>query len=313
MKREEILKRIGVSVPQQARIRVLIDTDAKNEADDQYAIMHFLLSPMFDVCGIVATHFESKAKRSGETMEKSFQEVRKLLNLAQIDDVPAFRGCQLPLESRESTSSCEGVSFIIEQAKKQEGKLYVAVLGAMTNVAAAINETPEIGENMVILWNGGGPYPEGRPEFNVMQDTEAVQTILEKEVEVWQIPQDVYASLEVSLAELAKRVRPCGQLGLYLYEQLIEENQIEYNPNFLLRTGENWTLGDNAVVAVLLMNRFRGNWEMKRAPKFKADLTYQNNPEGKLIRVYNSLDVRLTLEDLFCKLELAYGNNFLLK
>ena len=38
------------------------------------------------------------------------------------------------------------------------------------------------------------------------------------------------------------------------------------------------------------------------------DLTYAPNPEGRLIRVYDSIDVRMTLEDLFAKLSLAYGN-----
>ena len=34
---------------------------------------------------------------------------------------------------------------------------------------------------------------------------------------------------------------------------------------------------------------------------------YEENPDGKLIRVYDSIDVRMTLEDLFSKLELAYA------
>ena len=83
---------------------------------------------------------------------------------------------------------------------------------------------------------------------------------------------------------------------------------MEYNPNFLLRTGENWVLGDNTTIAVLLMSQFRGNWHMEHAPILKEDLTYQENPNGKLIRVYDSIDVRMTLEDLYAKLALAYGN-----
>lgn len=304
--RKEILKRMGLSVPEEARIRVLVDTDAKNEADDQYAIMHHLLSPMLDVCGIVATHFESKAAVPGETMEKSYQEVIQLLKLANIDDVPALRGCVFPLKDEHDMPDSDGVRFIIEQAKLP-GKLYIAVQGAMTNVAAALNRAPEIAGNMVVLWNGGGPYPEGRPEFNVMQDPAAVRVMLRSEAEVWQTDQGVYSSLEVTLAELRRRVYPCGALGRYLYEQLTEENAREYNPSFLLRTGENWTLGDNATTAVLLMNRFRGNWRLQRAPMISQDLTYRENPRGKMIRVYDSIDVRMTLEDLFSKLELAYG------
>lgn len=37
------------TVPDFRKVRVLIDSDAKNEADDQYAIVHALLSPKLKV------------------------------------------------------------------------------------------------------------------------------------------------------------------------------------------------------------------------------------------------------------------------
>ena len=305
MTRSQILSRLALDIPPASRLRVLVDTDTKNEADDQYAIMHHLLTPMFDVVGIVAAHFEQKAGGTGDSMEKSYREIEKLLSLAQIDDVPFFRGCVSPLKNRKDAPDSEGVRFIIREARKP-GKLYIAVQGAMTNIAAALNAAPDIAGNVVVLWNGGGPYPEGRPEFNVMQDPEATRALLESAAEVWQTPQDVYCTLEVTLAELKRRVYPCGELGRYLYEQLVAENHVEYNPGFLLRSGENWVLGDNTTAAVLLMNRFRGNWRIAPAPILREDLLYEDNPDGKLIRIYESIDVRLTLEDLFSKLELAY-------
>jgi len=308
MKRADILSRLNLDLPDNSRLRVLVDTDAKNEADDQYAIMHHLLTPLFDIRGIVGTHFENKAGYTGESMEKSYQEILTLLRLAEITDIPAARGCVSPLQSETDAPDSEGVRLIIEEARKP-GKLYIAVLGAMTNVAAALNRAPDIASNVVVLWNGGGPYPGGAPEFNVMQDPAAVRAVLASPAEVWQTPMTVYGTLEVSLAELKRRVYPCGALGRYLYEQLIAENKVEYSPGFLLRTGENWTLGDNTTIAVLLMSQWRGNWQMRRAPVLKEDLTYGDRPDGKMIRVYDSIDVRLTLEDLFCKLELAYGGS----
>ena len=305
MKRSDILKRIGITPPPASRIRLIVDTDAKNEADDQFAIMHHLLTPMFDVCGIIATHFEQKTGHTGTSMEASYREIEKVLTLAEIEDVPFFRGCVSPLRSPGDTPESEGTAFLIYQAR-QPGKLYIAVQGAMTNVAAAINAAPDIAANLVILWNGGGPYPKGRPEFNVMQDPDAVRAVLASNAEIWQTDQSVYCTLEVTLAELKSRVGSCGKIGRYLVEQLEAENQIEYNPNFLLRSGENWVLGDNTTAAVLLMNRLRGNWHVDHAPIIKEDLTYQANPNGKLIRVYDSIDVRMTLEDLYAKLSLAY-------
>ncbi len=176
----------------------------------------------------------------------------------------------------------------------------------MTNIAAALNRAPDIGRHLIVLWNGGGPYPSGRREFNLMQDIHACRRLLASDAQVWQIPQNVYGTLEVTLAELALKVRPCGELGQYLFEQLVAQNLQDYNPHFLLRTGENWTLGDNTTIAVLLMNAFRGNWHMAAAPIINDDMTYTPNPEGKAIRVYDSIDVRMTLEDLFAKLALAY-------
>ena len=306
MKRDEILNRLGFTVPDDAQVRIIVDTDAKNEADDQYAIMHHLLTPCFDVRGIIATHFESKASVSGETMELSYQEIIKVLALAEIEDVPVFRGCKLPLSSKQDLDS-EGVDFIIAEARRDDNRaLYIAVQGAMTNVAAALNKAPDIAKKVTVIWNGGGPYPMGRREFNLMQDQDACRVLLESEAAVWQIPQDVYAGLEVTLAELAWKVKPCGKIGEYLFRQLVEQNHKDYNPHFLLRTGENWTLGDNTVIAVLLQNRFRGNWHEIMAPRIKEDLTYEENLNGKKIRVYDSIDVRMTLEDFFAKLNLAY-------
>lgn len=311
MKRTEILERLHIRVPENSFVPVIIDTDAKNEADDQYAIMHHLLSPKLKVLGIVAAHYESKAATPGTTMEKSCEEVLRVLGLAEIEDVPVYRGCKLPLQSIHEKQDAPGVQFMIEEARKADGKIFIAAQGAMTNVASAINTEPDIAEKIIILWNGGGPYPKGRAKFNVMQDPDAVRAVLAGGAEIWQTPQDVYASLEVSLAELSRRVRPCGKIGAYLYEQLTAENLAAFRPEFLLRSGENWTLGDNTTAAVLLMNVFRGNWHMEHAPLIKEDLTYAENPNGKMIRVYDSIDVRFTLEDFFSKLELAYKQDTL--
>ena len=44
-------------VPENKKIRVIVHTDCKNEADDQFALAHHLMTPKFDVRGIVAGHF----------------------------------------------------------------------------------------------------------------------------------------------------------------------------------------------------------------------------------------------------------------
>lgn len=47
-----------VDFPLEAKQRVVVNTDAKNEADDQYAIVHAVLTPSFDLHGVIPTHLE---------------------------------------------------------------------------------------------------------------------------------------------------------------------------------------------------------------------------------------------------------------
>ena len=58
-------------VPEEKIVRVIVDTDAKNEADDQFAIVQALLSPKFENVGFIAAHFGTD--RFVDSMERSYQ------------------------------------------------------------------------------------------------------------------------------------------------------------------------------------------------------------------------------------------------
>ena len=240
MKRSELLSRMGLRLPMDKQVRVIVSSDVKNEADDQFAIVHQLLTPMFDVRGVIAAHFESKAPGTETTMERSYQELLTLLAAIDMDDVPALRGCTAPLGSDEDAPESEGVRFLIEEALRDDPRpLYVTCQGALTDVAAALNACPAIAERLTIVWIGGFPYPEGGAEFNLMQDVAAARAVMASKAEVWQIPVNVYSAMEVSMAELALRVLPCGAIGRYLYEE-IEDYNLHTTEPWPLRRGENW-------------------------------------------------------------------------
>ena len=304
MKREQLLARMGMRLPLHKQIRVIISTDVANEADDQYAIVHQLLTPMLDVRGVVAAHFESKAPGTETTMEKSYQELLKLLDAIGMDDVPALRGCTAPLRSEGDAPESEGAEFLIQEALRDDPRpLYVTGQGALTDIAAALNRCPEIAEKLTVVWIGGMPYPDGGREFNLMQDVAAARVLMASKAAVWQLPVNVYSTMEVSLAELAARVRPCGRVGRYLYEEM-EEYNLRSNETPGLRNGENWCLGDSPVVGALLGCAWRRNFHTETAPLIADDMRYLPNPGGKQIRVYDFVDVRFLLEDMYAKLRL---------
>ncbi|MEO3868642.1 hypothetical protein ABGB18_07420 [Nonomuraea sp. B12E4] len=64
---------------------MIVDTDAKNEADDQFAIVHALLSPSLDIRGLVPAHFGNR--RTRQSLEESRAEIDLLLRLLKLDDL----------------------------------------------------------------------------------------------------------------------------------------------------------------------------------------------------------------------------------
>lgn len=308
MKRDELLARMGIKLPMQKQVRVIVSSDVRNEADDQFAVAHHLITPIFDVRAVVAAHYESKAPGTRTTMEKSYAELRKLMEASGIEDVPALRGCDAPLSSETDAPECEGVDFIIREALREDSRpLYIAAQGALTDVAAALNRCPEIAEKFTVIWIGGMNYPDGGPEFNLLQDVPAARAVFASKAAVWQLPVGVYGTAEVTMAELAWKVRPCGAMGRYLYDEM-EDYNLHNNEPGELRRGENWNLGDSPAIAALLQCQWRGNFHTERAPYIRDDMTYQLDPNGKPIRVYDYVDVRMLLEDFFSKLALCYKN-----
>ena len=335
MKREEILSRLGFNVPEGKKKRLIIHSDVKNEADDPFAIIQHLLTPSVDVKGIVAGHFEymstmistyakqlgiseeemnqkiaGKIAPRGTTMELSYAEGEKLLKLAEIDDIPMIRGSRYEISDMNNLPESEGADFIIQEAMKEDDRpLYVALLGCTTDLAIAYLKEPRIADKVIAIWIGGGDYPNGSgDEFNLKQDVVATRVLFESPMMIWQVPIGTYKTMEISLAELIKYVKPCGVVGAYLCEQMFAFNTKmgELGGRSPFPHGETWCIGDNPTVSVLLQSSERCCWHLEKAPFINDDLSYTPNPNGKEIRVYDSVDTRLTISDLFAKLDICY-------
>lgn len=329
MKREEILARLGFSVPDCKKKRVIIISDINCEADDPFAIMQHLLSPSIELKGIIACHFEHYARMAekmlkehpdmkeriesssmfvhrGESMEQSYAEGETILKLAQIDDVPLLHGAKYEITDVNNLPESEGADFIIEEALRDDARpLYVCMLGGETDLAVAVLKKPEIANKIIAVGILGGAYPAGGWEFNLIQDITAVNVLFESPVEYWQIPMNVYGVSEISFAELVRYIRPCGEIGRWLVEQMFEVQKKTAAPDRDFPNAEIWSIGDNPTAGILLQGSHKC-WHTEKAPHIEEDCSYSENPCGKEIRVYDSYNVRLTIHDLIAKLQLCY-------
>ncbi len=276
--------------------RVIVNTDAKNEADDQYAIVHAILTPMFELHGIVPAHFG--AKKSATSLQDSHDEVIKLLDLMDLrGKVRVADGAAGPMPDERTAMPSPGAQLIVDEAMKEDDRpLHVAFLGPLTDMAAALLMEPRIQERKVrVVWIGGGHWPVGGREYNLSNDIHAANVVMRSRLEVWMLPMRVYRVIPMSYAELMERVWDKGPLGRYLVEQLIEWNNRRPEPI------EHRSLGDSPAIGVMMYPEC-GNSDWRPAPEFSQDMNYIHTGRNRPIKVYDDVDQRFILEDFLAKL-----------
>ena len=288
-----------IRIPDEKKIRVIVDTDAACEADDPFAIVHALLSPKLMVKGILAEHFNEKG-----SVRKSYDEIMRILNAMDLQ-IPVFMGEENPIDASGWPDAVSGAAdFIISEAMKDDPKpLYILCQGAITNLAAAMRRKPAIKDRIRVIWigtHGLSDKPASFREFNAGNDVTAANYVLESGADIWLVPSDVYTTVTVGLAELKLKVLPCGRIGQHLYENMIDYN---LSPRAGWTQGESWSLGDSPAIAIAL-NPGCGKYIYASAPHVSEDTSSVSRPGNPVIRIYKSVDSRYILEDFFAKLQL---------
>ena len=283
------------------RRRVIIDTDAKNEADDQFAIVHALLSPSLEVRGLIPAHFGTR--RSSRSMRESREEIDRLLELMELTGkVTVADGAADPIADEHTPQDSPGARLIIEESKlaTRAAPLYIAFLGPLTDMASAILLDADIVRRpVVVIWIGGVGYGgvETYPgvEFNLSNDIAAANLVFDSGITLWQVPSNVYSQVSVGYAELEEKIGGTSDLADYLIRQMVEWNAT-YHPEPI----ESRSLGDSPAVSLMLYPR-GGNFRVVPAPRFGREGHYLPG-SGHPIRVVESVDVRFLLEDMFAKI-----------
>lgn len=221
---------------------MVLDTDTANEIDDQFAVVHALLSQdRLQLEAIYATLFSREGRSPADGVAESEAEIHRLLDRLNIEDQGrVFRGADDVLrDDRPVVSNAASEDLIRRALEPRDGPLWIAAIGALTNIASALNDAPEIAERIRIVWLGGQPqhYTDAR-EFNLYQDPVAARTVFDSGAPLVHIPCYGAAShLLTTTAELDAYVRPQGAIGEYLAD--IFRNHHEHYPG---RSKEVWDL-----------------------------------------------------------------------
>jgi len=163
------------------KIKVLIDTDANNELDDQHALAYaFLNEEVFDVIGVTVNN-----TRNGDGIQGQYDEAERIIQLFnKVDEIPLLKGAEksyteIATAITQSTfDGHEAVDFIISEAMKvKDEKLVLVPVGKLTNIALAFLKEPRIIKKVRVVWLGAN-YPEPG-EYNLNNDITSVNPVIE--------------------------------------------------------------------------------------------------------------------------------------
>ncbi|MGI9239046.1 MAG: nucleoside hydrolase, partial [Woeseiaceae bacterium] len=167
------------------KVRVLLDTDANNEIDDQHAIAYLLLSgDNFVVEGLTVNRTDN-----GGDIEEQAKEAERVVQLcAMHPQLPVTRGASgsfdeiAPHLAESDFDGAEAVDLIVKRAHAASSrKLILLPIGKLTNVALALKKDPSIIDKVKVVWLGTN-YPDPG-EYNLDNDVAALNYVLDTQVE----------------------------------------------------------------------------------------------------------------------------------
>jgi len=292
--------RLNQLKPPTGKVRMILDTDTYNEVYDQFALSFaFLSKEKIQLEAVYAAPFHNnRSSGPGDGMEKSYQEIKKLLKmLGGSPDGFAFRGSTHYLEDVSQPIRSEAALDLVKKAKASspENPLYVVTIGCITNIASAILIEPEIIKNIVVVWLGGNSldWPSQR-EFNLMQDVLAARVVLNSGVPMVIMPcQPVVSHFQTTVPELAVYLKGKNEISDYLYN-----NVAEFSGG---REAWSKVIWDVTAVAWLV----NPSWlptNLVHSPILTDQVTYSVDQSRHFIRMATSLNRDAIFRDLFDKL-----------
>jgi len=259
-----------------ARIRCIIDTDAKNEIDDVWAIaLALTCQDRFQIEGFVGANYDNTVEDAGPASTAASVEVIEtvLAKAGLAGTIPVKMG-SAPLQYKFEPSDSEGVDFIIEKAmaSSSEDPLWVIGLGAATDIASAYLKEPRIADRVIVFWHFRTRWPDKCWNFNVIGDVRAARTVFHSDLPF--VLFDTGTHLTCPMEE-SRQWAELSELGKYMHDYRKKRSWYQ-DPNKGF-----YDLGDIAA----LVDPGLASWEVVDCPEVDWDLNYRfKNTKGQILR-----------------------------
>lgn len=222
--------------------KIIIDTDPG--VDDAFAIITALKYTGFHVLGITTV-------AGNKGLEYVTNNALKLVGLMQADCL-VYKGAHATLKDldkpgneKKSAGDTHGfdglggivlpydlaklsdqhaVDYILETVEKYPDEVEIIALGPLTNIAAAIQKSPQTMKKVKVIWSMGGGVYRGNitpvSEFNYWFDAEAAEITysIGTDVDIYMFGLDVTYKTFFTANDFFFIQQEGGELGQYLYD-----------------------------------------------------------------------------------------------
>ena len=209
---------------------MVIDSDAGNEIDDQFALAYALnASDQVETVAVYAAPFATSRFSVADRVRHALEECGRVVSLCNLREPPTLLpGADAYLPTRALPATSPAADHLIALASapatvaaSEAGRpLYVVVIGCTTNIAAALLLAPEIAGRIAVV--GDAAYPHHWPwrnrSYNLEQDVRAARVLFDRAPLVYIPGYQVAEQLTLMQEEAEQQVTPCGELGAFLWQ-----------------------------------------------------------------------------------------------
>jgi len=189
--------------------QIILDTDARNEVDDQHYIAYGLFSNV-DVLGINSAHHGPfRINHFGKSQEPiNYGEILYVMELCRLSGLldhrtenqipPVFRGAKVQMQVPDTQNwldtqpiESEASEAILAAARgaSPDNPVWILPVGPCTNIASAIllarEEGLDLQSRIKIVWLGGGPERVDKGTHNGISDPWSVFVTAQSGLDFW--------------------------------------------------------------------------------------------------------------------------------
>jgi len=294
------------------RYRVIIDNDFAGDPDGLFHLVHQLLCESTEIRAIIGSAHFPIYPSNPDPCDSAVNEAKKILSLMGLQDkYQVYPGSNEKMTVNQP-ADCKGAKTIIAEALRTDTSLPLFILcgASLKTVASAYLMEPSIAKKITIIWIGGMEYDmqSKSVEYNENISIPAAQVIFNMSgIPLWQIPRNTYRQAIMSVAEIKTKIATQGKLGAYLSDKLFTlMNQLNQNRGI----GDTYVLGDSPLALLSALQTYfepdvsSSQFFLRKAPLITDDGFYRENPDGRMIRVFTTLDNRMMYDDFVARLTL---------